>query len=117
MGRKIPWGPIAGGLAVGALGVGAGYMGGGMLTHHLVTNFPENAIVRGFQHLTPQQQKMLLGGLAGTAGAVGAGALLARSTAFGSHMQNASDKLNHPAPEDNPKEAMVREAYRALGVL
>lgn len=119
MGRKIPWGPILGGAAVGALGLGAGYIGGGLLANQLVTHFPENALVRGIQSMTPRQQKMLLGALASTAGAVGAGALLARSTAFGQHIQNASDELNRPTGSrgDNPKEAMVREAYAALGVL
>ena len=115
IGRQVPWKALVGGAAIGGLGLGAGYIGGGLISHHLLTNFPENALVRGFQSLSPQQQKLLLGGAAGLATGLGGAALLARTSAFGAHMQDASDDLNHP--DANPKEAMVRSAYHALGVL
>jgi hypothetical protein len=118
IGHKVPWKAIAGGALVGGLGLGAGYIGGGLITKNFLESLPHSLTVDWFRSLAPEHQRLLLTGVGGLAGAVGSAALLGRSTAYGAHIQNASDDLNapQPVPVENPKEAMVREAYRAIGI-
>lgn len=118
IGRKIPWQAIAGGALVGGLGLGAGYIGGGLITKNFLDSLPNNAAVEGFKNLSPEHQRLLLTSVGGLAGALGSAALFGRSAAYGAHIQHASDDLNAPKAEpENSKEAMVREAYLAIGIL
>ena len=113
VGPKIPWKAMATGLGVGALGIGAGYIGGGALTKALSELEPGHRAVDWFLSLTPARQKMYSAAIGGIAGGVGGMALLGRTAALGTHLEQASDEVNRPAP---PKEgaALVHEAYRAV---